>query len=92
MNFYYEVHPIFKEHHNIPSVIAQYDVPDMMRFNFKGMQISDRVWVEDDEGVKFAKHRYRIDRELNDHDVKEFTFIKLKSVNIDECDFKNKVW
>ncbi len=39
---------------------------------------SNRVWAEEDEGVRFIKHRYS-EAETTPVDMKEFLWIKLKS-------------
>ncbi len=49
---------------------------------FRGMLLhSDRVWIEDKQGVRFLKHRTELP-ELADVDPKEFMWIKLKSIAV----------
>lgn len=45
------------------------------------MQYSDRVWVEEESGVRFLKHRYSEARQTS-VDMKEFFWIKLKSCTL----------
>ena len=42
---------------------------------------SNRVWAEEDEGVRFLKHRYS-EASQTLVDMKEFFWVKLKSVNV----------
>ena len=45
------------------------------------MQYSDRVWAEDEYGVRFLKNRYEHIRDAR-VDMKEFFWIKLKSQTV----------
>ena len=45
------------------------------------MQNSDRAWEESENGVRFVKHRY-MDPSNTQVDMKEFFWIKLKSVKV----------
>ena len=45
------------------------------------MQYSDRVWAEDEYGVRFLKNRYEHIRDAK-VDMKEFFWIKLKSQTV----------
>lgn len=50
--------------------------------------LADRVWVEDEDHVRFFKHRSLGKHplgELNDEDRQEFLWIKLKSIPIHEA-------
>ena len=40
---------------------------------------ANRIWIEDEAGVHFIKHREDVDPEV---DLKEFMFVKLKAVNL----------
>lgn len=49
------------------------------------IDIADRVWKENDNGVFWIKHRYRsasIPDKLTEEDMKEFMWIKLKARDI----------
>lgn len=48
--------------------------------HLKLMQFSDRVWAEDNNGVRFMKHRYAYPTPKVD--LKEFMWVKLRSVNV----------
>jgi hypothetical protein len=46
------------------------------------MQSSDRAWAEEDDGtVRFLKHRFA-DASITNVDMKEFFWIKLRSVSV----------
>jgi hypothetical protein len=45
------------------------------------MSYSERVWVEEDHGVRFVKHRWK-EAESTPVDEREFFWIKLKSKTI----------
>lgn len=45
------------------------------------MQKSDRAWAEEEDGVRFLKHRYS-DASVTPVDMKEFFWIKLRSVSV----------
>jgi hypothetical protein len=45
------------------------------------MMNSDRAWEESENGVRFVKHRF-LDVKTAEVDLKEFMWIKLKSVKV----------
>jgi len=48
--------------------------------------MAERIWIEDDEGVRYMKNRnpyHSAVIEPNSVDLKEFTWIKLSSTNVD---------
>lgn len=49
---------------------------------FQYMLLSNRAWIEDERGVRWAKHREKDIRDypvLSDDEIKEFVWAKLKA-------------
>jgi hypothetical protein len=62
--------------------LADYDVMVNVPYRYLGtMQASERVWCEDESGVKFIKNRW-LPLDTAPVDMKEFFWIKLRSVKI----------
>jgi len=84
MNYYYELSEASAEggHRNF----VQYDIPTTMDRQWvpgseQLMRRADRIWREDDHGVRYIKHRYK--NSLTETvDMKEFFWVKLKSVQV----------
>jgi hypothetical protein len=82
VNVYFEIADIAVEKYG-HKYIAIYDadngnrpVPDRRLWEMKAF--SDRMWSEEDDGVKFIKNR-RTQRNNTPVDMKEFFWIKLRS-------------
>lgn len=45
------------------------------------IQLANRVWIEDNQGIRFIKHRYE-DISTAKVDLEEFFWIKLQSVRL----------
>ena len=82
MNVYFEV-----EDGLVDNVGGKYFAAYNVKQGYKGSdmyrvigQISDRIWQEDERGVKYIKNRFSDIYDTTGHDVdmKEFFWIKLK--------------
>ena len=82
VNVYFEIADIAVEKYG-HKYLALYDVyngnrpvPDRRLWEIKAF--SDRIWSEEDDGVKFIKNR-RTEKNNTPVDMKEFFWIKLRS-------------
>ncbi len=81
INLFYELaeHCV---HHYGSKYIAEYDVnltaPDN---NLRLKYMSERIWKQDTDGVRFIKHRH-LNHKTAEVDMEEFTLVVLKSNTI----------
>jgi hypothetical protein len=79
VNVFFEISDTFVEKYG-HKYLAIYDadrpVPDRRLWEIKAF--SDRMWSEEDHGVKFIKNR-RTEKNNTPVDMKEFFWIKLRS-------------
>ena len=80
MNLYFALGLVFVDKHT--NVVAHHEdeFGPWSSATHKLMEQSDRVWRETDRGISFIKNRYTSPDTLVD--MKEFMWIKLKSVAV----------
>jgi hypothetical protein len=82
MNVFFEISDTFVEKYG-HKYLAIYDAdnvitPGASRRLYQIKAFSDRMWSEEDDGVKFIKNR-RTEKNNTPVDMKEFFWIKLRS-------------
>jgi hypothetical protein len=80
MNVFFEISDTFVENYG-HKYLAIYDADNVNRPLWSRRILeafSDRMWAEEDDGVKFIKNR-RTQRNNTPVDMKEFFWIKLRS-------------
>jgi hypothetical protein len=85
MNVFFEISDTCVEKYG-HKYIAIYDADNVIRHGdrrrlYQIKAFSDRMWSEEDDGVKFIKNR-RTEKNNTPVDMKEFFWIKLKSKTI----------
>lgn len=83
MNAYFELSPAITgaPHKNLVAYDVKMDADGYMPPRYVGvMQASERVWIEDDAGVRYVKNKtWQPEQPV---DLKEFFWVKLKSVKL----------
>lgn len=84
VNVFFEIADIFVEKYG-HKYLAVYDADNVDKFGPRAQAwlremrtVSDRMWSEEDHGVKFIKNR-RTEKNNTPADMKEFFLIKLRS-------------
>lgn len=78
-SYFYEISPALVGRHTFPNqYVARYD----SKYIFSTLtHAADRIWVEDESGVRFLKNRFA-DLLFAHVDIEEFLMIKLKAVPV----------
>ena len=83
MNLFFELSPaVNSEHKHFAAINAVKPLYGSFPLRYHGMAAaSDRIWLEDETGVKFVKHRWK-NQNTEPVDPEEFMMIKLKSKQV----------